>query len=321
MLEDTGKHRSRKSPAQLKISEFSEYELARRLRYGELLIDLAPFTARIKSNIPTLAEDISAIYADFDTFSPDIFADFHVEVSREKGLSSWFKPGAVFKADGRPFFVPLTVAQAFACLEWGLNWCVTANMHNFLILHAAVIERGGKCAILPAPPGSGKSTLCAGLVMKGWRLLSDELALLDLDSGLVYGMARPINLKNASIDVIRRFAPEAILTKPVPNTSKGTVALLRPPPDSVRRAREPAQPAWVILPKYEPNAEATMTPQAKAETFMLLAEQTFNYNIHGVRAFDGIGNLLDKADSFRFTYSSLDDASAAFDLLLAGHTV
>jgi predicted ATPase len=29
--------------------------------------------------------------------------------------------------------------------------------------------------ILPAPPGSGKSTLCAALVTRGWRLLSDEL--------------------------------------------------------------------------------------------------------------------------------------------------
>ena len=62
--------------------------------------------------------------------------------------------------------------------------------------------------LLPAPPGAGKSTLCAGLVHRGWRLLSDELALVDMETGLVRGMARPVNLKNKSIEVIRDFAPE-----------------------------------------------------------------------------------------------------------------
>jgi hypothetical protein len=42
-----------------------------------------------------------------------------------------------------------------------------------------VLERGGRALLLPAPSGSGKSTLCAGLAFNGWRLLSDELALLD----------------------------------------------------------------------------------------------------------------------------------------------
>jgi len=301
----------------LKISEFSESELVRCLHRGELLVDLAPFVARIKSDIPALAGDIHAMYSDFEVHPAHEFADFHVDVSRQTGVSSWFKPGALFKADGRQFFVPLTLDQASACLEWGLNWCVTANMHNFLIMHAAVIEQNGLCAILPAPPGSGKSTLCAGLVMNGWRLLSDELALYDLDSGLMYGMARPINLKNASIEVIRNFAPKAILTRAVSNTSKGTVALLRPPTESVLRAREPARPAWVILPKYEAGAQANMTPHTKAETFMLLAEQTFNYHIHGIRAFEGLGKMLDEAKCFRFTYSKLDDACSAFESLLS----
>jgi len=314
--EKAGKHWSSQTTASLKISELPRSELVRTLRRGELLLDLSPFVARVKSDIETLADDIHAMYADFKVLTPDRFSDFHVDVSREAGFARWFKPGAVFKADGRPFFVPLTLGQAFACLEWGLNWCITATMHNFLVMHAAVIERGGKCAIMPAPPGSGKSTLCAGLVMRGWRLLSDELALYDIDSGLVYGMARPINLKNASIEVIRKFAPHAILTKPVPNTSKGTVALLRPPQQSVLRVREPAQPAWVVLPNYQSNAQANMLPQGKSETLMLLAEQTFNYHIHGLRGFDGICKMLDTADCFRFSYSSLDDADAAFSALL-----
>jgi predicted ATPase len=33
-----------------------------------------------------------------------------------------------------------------------------------------VVERDGHALILPAMPGSGKSTLTAALVQRGWRL-------------------------------------------------------------------------------------------------------------------------------------------------------
>ncbi|MBK9234594.1 MAG: hypothetical protein IPO19_00450 [Rhodoferax sp.] len=33
--------------------------------------------------------------------------------------------------------------------------------------------------VMPAIPGSGKSTLTAGLSLSGWRLLSDEFGALD----------------------------------------------------------------------------------------------------------------------------------------------
>ena len=91
-----------------------------------------------------------------------------------------------------------------------MNWCISAHAHQFLILHAAVLERGGVALIMPAPPGSGKSTLCAALALSGWRLLSDELALIDPGSGRVWPLCRPVSLKNRSIEVIRHFAPEAV---------------------------------------------------------------------------------------------------------------
>jgi predicted ATPase len=46
------------------------------------------------------------------------------------------------------------------------------------MLHAAVVEKNGKALILPALPGSGKSTLSAALAMNGWRFLSDEFTMI-----------------------------------------------------------------------------------------------------------------------------------------------
>jgi len=302
----------------LKIAEFTTSQLASSLRRSELLLTVGPFVARIKSNVTSLATDIALMYADFDVCSVDAFADFHIEVARETGLRRWIKPQVRFFFDGQPSFIPLPAAQAFAMLEWGLNWCVAAHCHQYLIIHAAVIEKEGKAALLPAPPGSGKSTLCTGLVMRGWRLLSDELALYDMEGGMIYGMSRPINLKNKSIDVIKQFAPSAVMTASVPDTTKGTVALLRPPLNSVLRANEPVRPSWIILPKYSPDARPDLAPYSRARTCMLIAEQSFNYDVQGVRGFEAIGKLVDQSQCYQLTYSQLDDAQRIFEELLAG---
>jgi HprK-related kinase A len=302
----------------LKISTLPRAQLGKLLRQGELLLELPPFVTRMRCDVARAVDDIAAMYGEFDILPPDAFADFHIQVGREPGLRRWFRPQARFYYDGQPAFAPLPAEHAFTMIEWGLNWCVAAHAHQFLIIHAAVIERGGRAALLPAPPGSGKSTLCAGLVQRGWRLLSDELALVDMASGLVRGMARPVNLKNASIDLIRAFAPEAVMTPPVPDTLKGTVSLMQPPLNSVRRVREAARPAWVVLPKYVPGSAAVLEVHSRAQTFLLMAEQSFNYDIHGVRGFEAMSALMDRCQALQFTYSDLNDAARIFEDLAAG---
>ncbi|MBP9929186.1 MAG: HprK-related kinase A [Rhodoferax sp.] len=298
------------------LSQIDEKDIAAQLSRGELLLNVSPFVARIKSDVLSLARDIAMMYGQFGVADNDSFADFHIEVTLDGGLRRWIKPVARFAFDGKRSFLPLPAGQAFPMMEWGLNWCVAAHAHQYLVVHAAVIEKSGKAVMFPAPPGSGKSTLCAGLVHRGWRLLSDELALCDMDSGLVFGMARPINLKNRSIDVIRKFAPDAILTAPVPDTAKGTVALVRPPSNSVLRAGEPVRPNWIVLPKFSSGAAASLERATKADTFMLVAEQSFNYDIHGVQGFKAVTQLITHSDCYQFTYSDLNDAVRVFDELL-----
>lgn len=277
-----------------------------------------PFVVRVRSDISQLADDICLMYADFPVHESNKFADFHVEVSLERGIRRWLKPLARFYFDGRPSFIPLPARQAFPMLEWGINWCVAAHSHNYLIIHAAVIERDGKAIIMPAPPGSGKSTLCAALVNRGWRLLSDELALYDMAERLVYGMARPVNLKNASIDIVSAFAPNVVMTAAVPDTTKGTVALMRPSQESVFHIAEPAEPALIVLPSYKYGTDPLLESYGKAQTFMLIANQSFNYHVHGRAGFDAVGELVEHCRCLRFTYSRLEHAEQVFDALLGG---
>jgi HprK-related kinase A len=155
--------------------------------------------------------------------------------------------------------------------------------------------------------------LCAGLVSRGWRLLSDELTLIDLATGNVVALPRPVSLKNASIDAIRNFSPGAQLGPPVHDTVKGSVAHMRPPTDSVRRANDAARPRWIVLPRYEAGAAARLAPLSRARAFMHLADHAFNYDVHGRRGFELLARVVTGSDCFEFQYGALEDAVAAFD--------
>lgn len=297
------------------VADLGRAELARRLGGPGLLLRTGPFVSRVQSNIALIADGIGSLYGDYPVEEPGGFADFQVRLVRSTGLRRWWHPQACFDYDGREPFAPLPLAQAWPMFEWVMNWCVSNRAHRYLIVHGAVVERNGCAIVLPAPPGSGKSTLCAALVCRGWRLLSDELTLVRRDDGMVVPLARPVSLKNASIDVIRGFAPDALLGKPVPGTTKGTIAHLKAPPDSVARFGEPARARHIVFPRYQAGAATTLTPVPKGQLFMRVAENAFNYFVLGPAGFDCLADLVDDCDGHEFCYSQLDEAIALFDRL------
>jgi HprK-related kinase A len=296
--------------------------LRRRLRGNGVTLRLPPFVARLTSDVPRVAEDLLRLYGDFELGKDDEFADFHLSVNFDRGLYALWrrlagKRQARFSTDGLAAFTTLPAVQAFHMIEWGLNWAITAHAHQFVVYHAAVLEREGRALVLPAPPGSGKSTLTVVLAQRGWRLLSDELGLLNRRDGLLYGLARPINLKNQSIALMREFAPGAVMTTPVPDTLKGTLSLMKAPGDAIERVREGARPTWIVVPSFEPQASPVLDVLPKAQAHMLLAEQAFNYDVHGTEGFEATADLVDGASCWAFTYSQLDDAVRFFDELAA----
>jgi len=299
----------------LKVSELSPAQLEYQLKHNGLYLQTGSLLTHVRTDIPAVAAGISLLYADYPLREHAGFADFHVRLAAPRNLRRWFKPQVLFLSDGVPPFKPLPLDQALPMLEWGLNWCVSSHANDCLIIHAAVVERNGYAAILPAPPGSGKSTLCAALVNRGWRLLSDELAMIRVSDGQIIPLPRPVSLKNQSIDIIRRYAPEAVFSRAVSDTMKGTVAHMKAPANSVDRATETARAAWVIFPKYIADSTTNMTDLSRPRAFMRVADNAFNYSLLGVQGFASLARLIDNCRCYDFAYSDLNGAVATFDAL------
>ncbi|WP_439115357.1 HprK-related kinase A [Hydrogenophaga sp.] len=295
------------------LSTLTPTELSCQLASSGVWLRIPPFVVHIQSPMAVVAAGVYALYADYTLLDGrDCLADFHVAVLPRR---RWFKPLCVFEFDGFQPFTPLAHGEAFAFLEWGMNWCVTSHCHNLLTIHSAVLEKGGHALMLPAPPGSGKSTLCAALMLQGWRLLSDEMALLDPQTGQLVPAPRPVSLKNQSIDVIRQRAPSAVMGPVARDTMKGTVAHLQVTASSLARADVPALPAWVVFPKYQKAAPLRLEPRPKAGALVELASNSFNHHVHGRDGFEALANLVDRCACFDLSYGDLDEALAWFDAL------
>lgn len=298
------------------VADYSVEALQSLISVSGLRFEVGPFTVCLQSSLDKLAADIRLMYGAYSV-STQPFADFHVRLDQPFGLRRWFRPQTNFTQDGRTPFKPLPLEQSFAMFEWGLNWCVSSQSHQYLIVHAAVVERGGVALIMPAPPGSGKSTLCAGLVARGWRLLTDELALISLEQpGEVIALPRPVSLKNESIEVIRKFAPQQVMGPIAYDTAKGTVAHMAAPRESVQRGGETAASRLLIFPKYTPGSSTQITPRQKAASFMELADQSFNFNILGELGFQALRQVLDNCDCYDLSYSDLDDVIPKLEQLI-----
>jgi len=302
----------------LTVSSLSRGELGHRLGGSGVVFRTGLFTVRLGSRLPAIADGVELLYADYPLADDAEFIDFEIGVDAPSWLRRWLRPKIVFTFDGYEPFLPTPSNQAIVVFEWGFNWSIATTAHHYLVIHSGAVELNGRAAILPALPGSGKSTLCAAMVHRGWRLLSDEMALVSMADGRIDPLARPVSLKNESIEVIRRFAPEAVISPPTPDTAKGTVALMKAPTASVVRKREPATPAWIIFPKFQRDAPARLEPRSKADTFLEIGENAFNYSVHGRRGFETLGDMIDACDCFDLAYGDLDEAIGILSALATG---
>ncbi len=296
----------------IRLAELSEASLKSRLTGSGLAIHAPPFTYLVKSPLRLVEKGLRTAYDDFLIADDVDFVDFELTLAPVQGPRRWLKPMVQLSVDGSQPFDALPAAQAFPLLEWGMNWCVTTTAHHLVMCHSAVLAWKDLAVMLPAPPGSGKSTLCAALALSGWRLLSDELTLIDPESGAIQAFVRPVSLKNASIEVIGMRYPDAVFTQTVNDTIKGSVAHMRPPTDSILQGQRPALPRWLVFPKYEAGVALNLTEMSKAEALTELIGSTFNFSALGVRAFSSLGELVDSVDCYRLHYASLDQAESAF---------
>lgn len=116
-------------------------------------------------------------------------ADLRVRVERENGGWRFLTepPAALGGRKPRGGCTSLLVTE--------LNrWAVSRTTRHY-VLHAGAVARCGHAILLPSASRGGKSTLTAGLIRRGFELLSDEIGAIVPSTGQLTGYPRSLSLR------------------------------------------------------------------------------------------------------------------------------
>lgn len=182
-----------------------------------------------------------------------------------------------------------SVASLARSLVWYLNSLALEAPTSDVLVHASVASVDGRAVIFPGRSGAGKTTLVAALALAGWEYLSDEVAVVEPESGLVHPYPRPLALEEDSW----RLVPEALTRWPsaVPQLVTD-LRLLLPTSLGTGAPPGPARPLALVFPEVVGGTATQLLPLSRAEALERLIPLCFNLRALGPTGFDGLASLV-----------------------------
>jgi Coenzyme PQQ synthesis protein D (PqqD) len=195
-----------------------------------------------------------------------------------------------------------TDSQLVETLLWHVNRRIVSSSPDYLMFHAAAVAKDGRAVIMPAPTGSGKTTLAAELVRAGMDYLSDEVVAVDPESGLVHPVPKSLALKAGSWPLFP--APS------IPPDGMWSLDPTAPRHIDPRRLRADsisglAVPSFVVFPRYVPGGPTGLRGLAQDEGLVLLAENAFNLAVHGRRGLRALCAMVETAPCLELVVGDL----------------
>lgn len=269
-------------------------------------IRIGPVAFRIGSAWRAPLDALGRLYASYPA-PEDGLCDFTVRLEPERPWRRFIRPSVAIKGDYTlADAAPLSLAHGLLAAEMGMNLQMALGQKRYLLLHAATVERDGRALIMTGESGAGKSTLAALLGERGWRLMGDEFALLDMASGQLLPFPRAVSLKNGAIGVMEaevaadRFGPR------LDGTPKGAIRHMRPTAAAIARMGEGAAPALILFPRF--GAAPAVRHVGAAEVFMRLTQASTNYVALGRAGFDSLTGLIARHPALAIDYPDTDTA-------------
>jgi hypothetical protein len=176
-------------------------------------------------------------------------------VSSGRGYEVLAEGRVLDRCDDRDAIAPLIKA-------WVTQMAASRSPH-ILGLHCAALATNGAAVLLPAPSGTGKTTLALAGLQAGMPYLSDDLVLLSRDKPSIRPAVNALCLKETGLAFIRRFVPD-IDRLPTHRRPDGVVAryLCPRPPDEPLADEWPVQA--IFFPSRSDVSSATLMPRIDA---------------------------------------------------------
>ncbi len=198
--------------------------------------------------------------------------------------------------------------NAAAWLLWHVNRAVVDASSEHVLLHSAGVSRDGLGVVLPGAPGSGKTTLCAALVQRGYGYLSDEVVAVADDDAMLFSFPKSFALEEGSIEAL--WGPggphgSGGVADHLPGAEKRHVT-----PDRVRAGAVSGgcRARLVVAPRYRAGCRTALSRLGTADALTVLVANGVNMQRHGGAGIRRLAALAKRSACFTLEFSDLEEA-------------
>lgn len=212
----------------------------------------------------------------------------------------------------RELFATCLGTEALAPVVKSLVWMTALrDQRYFLNVHAGVVSDGASCILLPAAPGSGKSTLTAALIHTGYEYFSDEVALLEDVTLNVFPVPLAICVKESGIDALADRFPQLRSIAIHDRADGKRVAYVPPPADRLPAMGDARPVTGLIFPRFTQAEKPAFVPLPRAEALQrLLGECLGVSEALDMYRVDALVQWISRISCHALTYGCTDEAVA-----------
>lgn len=204
------------------------------------------------------------------------------------------------------------VADLLSRFLLGLFARVTAR--GIYAIHAGAVERRGRAVLFSGRSGAGKTTLALSLLERGFRLLSDDLAIVEASTQRILPYRRSLHIRPGTPELV-----PALRRAEQPSAAPGRTWTLTPAllDEALPGCLAPAAELTSVLlleGAPEPGSSPTLTAISPAVAVLELLRATWAASVDFGAGLDRVSRLLEGVACARLR---IGDLGATADLLEA----
>lgn len=264
----------------------------------------------IRVDDPELYIEIGNLFPCKLSSNPNSLADlsYSVESLLKKG-STGGKTYSVY-AGGRKVFGSDNRDHIPVYLEWAVTCSMLEKpLNHYYQIHSGGVVKDGRAMIFVGRSGMGKTTLSLALLIKGFKILGDDVNLINPDSMTVVPYPRNFIIKEGTENLLPGIAGFKNGTRDYFMEERGKIWYLDPSLAGDRWETQGVRLGKVFILERTNSKKTSIAPMGKVDSVMAFMKNVLNISRFGENGIRFLVDLLKDIPVYRLSANNLRNAA------------